>query len=155
MFRSCIALLAIVSGLILQAEDSARTAAPSYSATDIVNSATKTPGPLAPNSLATIFGKDLTFVTEEAGHVDRNELAGARVLVRGVPAQLLKASPTQIDFVVPNWLRPADVKVRVVRQGVAGPEVVLTLLDAAPALFPEASGYAIATHADYSSITED
>src|SRR5262249_9666399 len=83
MLRSCIALLATVSGLILQAEDSARTAAPSYSATLIVNSATKTPGPLAPNSLATILGKDLTFVTEEAGHVDRNELAGARVLVRG------------------------------------------------------------------------
>ena len=155
MNRAWIVAAVLTSTLSLLAEDSARKAAPSYSAGDIVDSASCTPGALAPYSLATVFGKDLAFDTEQAGSTVRNELAGAGVFVGGVPAQLLYASPTQINFVVPSWLRPADVKIRVVRQGVTGPDVVVTLLEDAPQLFRDATGYAVAAHADYGLVTPD
>ncbi len=44
------------------------------------------------------------------------------------------------------------MKIRVVREGVTGPEVTVTLVDAAPALFQTADGYAIAAHLDNSLI---
>ena len=155
MNRAWIAAAMLASALAARAEDSSRKAAPSYSASDVVSSANYASSALAPYSQATIFGKDLAFDTEQASGAVRTELAGARVLVSSVAAQLLSASPGQIDFVVPSWLRPADVKIRVMRQGVTGPDVVVTLLDAAPELFRDTSGYAAATHADGSLITAD
>ena len=155
MNRAWIAAAVLVSALALRAEDSSREAAPSYSAADIVSTANYSSNALAPYSQASIFGKDLAFDTERASGAVRTELAGTRVLVGSVAAQLLYASPGQVNFVVPSWLRPADVKVRVLRQGVAGPDVVATLLDAAPELFRDTAGYAAATHADGSLITMD
>jgi uncharacterized protein (TIGR03437 family) len=40
----------------------------------------------------------------------------------------------------------------VVREGVTGPEITVTLVDAVPALFQTAAGYAIAAHLDNSLI---
>jgi uncharacterized protein (TIGR03437 family) len=43
----------------------------------------------------------------------------------------------------------------VVRESSSGPEVTLILVDAAPALFAQSTGYVVATHADGSPIAAD
>jgi uncharacterized protein (TIGR03437 family) len=68
------------------------------------------------------------------------------------PAPLLYVSDGQVNFLVPGNQLDGDVKVRVVREGVTGPEITVTLVDAAPALFQTAAGYAIAAHVDNSVI---
>jgi uncharacterized protein (TIGR03437 family) len=47
------------------------------------------------------------------------------------------------------------VKIRVVTEGITGPEITVTLADAAPALFPIAGGYAIATDPAGKLLTAD
>jgi len=135
--------------------------APAYSAENIVNAANFTSGPLAPNAAASLFGTNLAWweepLTEEhtrAGLLPTS-LADVRVYVANYPAPLLYVGPGQINFLVPGNLRTGPVPVRVVRQGVTGPEVTITLVDAVPQFFPTPDGYAIAQHADYSVVTPD
>jgi uncharacterized protein (TIGR03437 family) len=61
--------------------------------------------PIAPDSLASIFGSNLSRATASAA-LDSNgqlplELASTRVDVNGTPASLIYVSPGQINFVVP------------------------------------------------------
>jgi uncharacterized protein (TIGR03437 family) len=135
-------------------------AAPSYSAATIVNSGSFAPGALAPNTLITIFGTDLSF-SRAAANLEAvssgflpTELAGVRVLVASTPAPLFYVDDKQINLLVPSYLRPGDTKLVVLRQSIAGPEVAITIGESAPALF-RAGDFAIATHADSSVITAD
>jgi len=80
------------------------------------------------------------------------ELNGTHVYVMNSPAPLLYVSDGQVNFLVPGNQLDGDVKIRVVREGLTGPEVTVTLVDAAPALFQTAAGYAIAAHLDNSLI---
>ena len=144
--------------LTVAAASAAYGAGPVYSADSITSGANFVSGPLAPNSLATVFGKDLAWRAEglssentAAGYLP-NSLAGARVYIANYPAPLIYVCPTQINFLIPGNLRPGPVPFRVVRQGVTGPEVTVTLVAAAPQLFQTADGYAIAQHADYSLV---
>ena len=136
-------------------------AGPLYSADSIVNGANFAPGPLAPNSIATVFGTDLAWSTETltaentASGFLPNHLADTRVYVYNQPASLIYVSPTQINFLIPGNLLRGPYPVRVVRQGVTGPEVSVTLVDVVPQFFQTADGYVIAQHADYSLITPD
>ncbi len=136
-------------------------AEPLYSAASIVNGANFAPGPVAPNSLATLFGTDLAWGVESLTEANTSSgnlptaLSDARLYVANSPAPLIYVSPTQINFLVVGNLRPGPVPVRVVRQGVTGPEVTLTLVEANPQFFQTPDGYVIAQHADYSMITSD
>jgi len=73
------------------------------------------------------------------------------VLVDSTPAPMLAVADSgsyqQINFLVPSDQIPGAVTVQVVRQGVYGPAVTITLVEAAAALFPNA-GYAIAQDGD-------
>jgi uncharacterized protein (TIGR03437 family) len=71
---------------------------------------------------------------------------GVQVFVSDWPAPLYMISPAQINFLLPPNRIAGQVKIRVVRQSVTGPEVAVTLKDTAPGLFPnpDAEGYAIA-----------
>jgi uncharacterized protein (TIGR03437 family) len=135
--------------------------APVYSAGTIVNAPNYAPGPFAPNSIATIFGSGLARSSQglTAGDITNNtlpmELNSTRVYVMDSPAPLLYVSSGQVNFLVPGNQLAGDVKIRVVREGLTGPEVTVTLLDAVPALFPTAAGYAIAAHLDNSLIAPD
>jgi len=135
--------------------------APTYSTQSIVNGADFTPGPFAPSSIVTIFGANLSFESEAMSSASQNNtlpdfLANVRVYVNNLTSPLLYVGPTQINFMVPGDLLTGNVPVRVVRQGVTGPEVTITLADAAPRLFATEGGFAIAQHgADYSLITSD
>jgi len=81
------------------------------------------------------------------------ELAGVEVYVDDSPAGVLYVSESQINFIVPVNEIAGDVTVRVAREGVSGPEVTVTLVNAAPELFGDGTGYAIATHADGTLLT--
>jgi uncharacterized protein (TIGR03437 family) len=138
-------------------DGSALGAAPSYTASGIVDSASFTPGSLAPNSLATIFGSDLAFGAAQAALTPAGlpfELGGVRVILSGRAAQLLYVSEKQINLLVPSWMLPGQVTIQVFRQGIYGPAVPVTLGEAAPALFRNASGFAIATHANGAVVDE-
>jgi uncharacterized protein (TIGR03437 family) len=128
----------------------ARGQAPSYSAAGIVNASDYSAGPFAPNSLLTVFGTNLAFGT--AGLTQQNivsatlptELADISVYIDNSPVPLLYASPGQVNFLVPTNEIAGNVPLRLVRQGLTGPTVTITLVNAAPALFPSAGGYALA-----------
>src|SRR5438105_1885290 len=80
-------------------------------------------------------------------------LAGVRVYVAGVETSLYYVSPSQINFVLPNF-RAGVMSLYVTRQGVTGPHVMITVHDAGPGLYQESPGMIAATHADGSVITE-
>ena len=156
-------LAAILSGPAAWAAEPQKSTAPSYSATSIVNSATNLPGPLAPNMIATIYGKDLSYVTRAIGPDDvRNNVlptaligTGVRVLVGGLASVIYFASPNQINFLVPSNLKAGTWTVQVARDGLSGPELDVTLVDSAPGFFQLDAVTAIATFPDGSVVTKD
>jgi uncharacterized protein (TIGR03437 family) len=133
----------------------ARGQAPAYSAAGVVNAANYAPGPFAPNSVVTIFGSNLcsyslcsdsgATANEVAGGTlpTAQGLAGASVYVSNIAAPILFVSPTQINFLIPTNLLPGTAQVVVVKQGLNGGPVNISLVPGAPALF-SAGGYAIA-----------
>jgi uncharacterized protein (TIGR03437 family) len=135
-------------------------AAPVYTADSIVNTPDYATGPFAPNSILSLFGSDLSWSTAAATAGDYDSgylprlLGGVSVYVNNIAAPLYYVSPAQINFLVPSNLTPGPIPVRVVRQGLSGPEVALALLNAAPALFDDGNGYALAQHGqDYTQVT--
>jgi uncharacterized protein (TIGR03437 family) len=128
----------------------------------IVNTASGSPGALAPNALASIHGTGLSFVERAitAADIQAGELpvmlsgTGVRVLVGGLPGHIYLASPGQVNFLVPSNLRSGEVTVQVVRDGTAGPAVRVTLREAAPAMFQMDPVSIVASHLDYSLVSD-
>ena len=135
--------------------------APSYTQASIVNAATNRSGPLAPNTLATVYGLSLAYNTRAIGVEDTRDgllptsfrNSGTRVVINGQPAPLLYASPSQINFVVPANLEPGIVRLQVFLDSLVGPEVELPIVSASPALFALDPVTVIAAHADGALIT--
>jgi uncharacterized protein (TIGR03437 family) len=122
---------------------------PVYAAAGIVHAADFSAGPFAPNDVVTLFGANLcgsngATATEQPGVQLPATLAGVSVSVLNMPAPLLFVSPAQINFLLPANLVPGTVPVRVVNQGVTGPEVQIPIVAAAPSLFPNGSQYVLA-----------
>ncbi|HUJ23528.1 MAG TPA: hypothetical protein VLX58_18470 [Bryobacteraceae bacterium] len=152
------------AALILGFPPCARTAsstAPDYSAAGIVNSATYSAGALAPNTIASIYGTNLSWDTAAVTSADLAQgalptaLAGVRVFVAGLEASLYYVSPQQINFLVRSDLRPGDMDLFVAREGTAGPHVQITVHDAGPGFYQWDPGMIAATHADGTVITKD
>jgi uncharacterized protein (TIGR03437 family) len=154
MYRRWLVLAALASSI-------AWGQAPTYSTNSILNGADFTAAPFAPGSVVSIFGAALSFATEgiSADNTQNNTLlpyylADVQVYVDNLTSPMIYVCPTQINFVVPDNLLTGSVPLRVVRQGVTGPEVMIALVAAAPRLFATGAGFAIAQHgADYSVIT--
>ena len=133
----------------------ARGAGPSYSAAGIVNASNFTAGPFAPNSVISVFGAGLARSTHaladarpgslsprrSAGRCLPVEMNYVRVYVQDQPMPLLFVSDGQVNFLMSSVESAGPVKVRVVTEGITGPEITVTLVDAAPALFSMAGGY--------------
>ena len=144
MFRTWAALAAVAFCGV------ARGQAPAYSTADIVNASDYSAGPFAPNSVLSIFGTNFAFTT--AGLSQSNIVSGTLpfqlgdigVYVDNTAVPLLYVSPGQINFLIPTNEIPGPVPLRVVRQGLTGPTIYISLVNAAPALFPSADGYALA-----------
>jgi len=124
-----------------------------------VNASDYSLGPFAPNSALSIFGSNLSWYTEAlnasntVGSVP-TELSGVTVYVDDTPAPLLYVSGPQINFLIPSGELSGNATVRVVREGVTGPEVTVALVYGAPALFDIGTGFAITTHADGTLLTD-
>jgi uncharacterized protein (TIGR03437 family) len=134
--------------------------APAYTPDNIVNASDFSSGPFAPNSVLSLFGANLAWDTQALAETDivndtlPTTLDSVAVYIDNWPVPLIYVSPTQINFIVPGNEINGSVPLRVVRQGVTGPEITIQLIDAAPALFA-LTGYAIAAHADGTLLTPD
>lgn len=135
--------------------------APVYSAASIVNAADNLVEPLAPNTIATLYGTNLAYATasltssDVSGGVLPTVLpgTGVRIVVGGLVANLYYVSPTQVNFLVPPNLLPGTVNVQLDIDGLAGTSVPVTLAPASPALFQLDAQNAVATSADGTVIT--
>src|ERR1035437_3701329 len=144
-------------------------AGPSYSAAGIVNASNYAVGPFAPNSVIAVFGAGLARDEHKLVEADLVackssilaarclplELNYVRVYVQDQPVPLLYVGPGQVNFLMSSVETAGPVKVRVVREGITGPEIVVTLVDAAPALFSMAGGYVIAQDSKGNLLTAD
>jgi uncharacterized protein (TIGR03437 family) len=156
-------------GLAILCAGTARGAGPSYSAAGIVNASNYAVGPFAPNSVIAVFGVGLA--RDEHKLVDADlvactssvmaarclplELNYVRVYVQDQPVPLLYVAPGQVNFLMSSVETAGPVKVRVVTEGITGPEIVVTLVDAAPALFSMTGGYVIAQDVKGNLLTAD
>jgi uncharacterized protein (TIGR03437 family) len=155
-------LLAIFSLLTASAEDTRRHA-PAYTAEAIVNAATNQAGPVAPNTLVSIYGTGLCMASRAVSPEDLSGSVlptvlpgtGCRVIFGGIPANIYYASPTQINFLVPSNLLATTFDVRVTMNALNGPAVRLQLAETAPGLFQLDPEFAVATRPDGSVITPE
>ncbi len=135
--------------------------APSYTAASIVNAATQTPGPLAPNTIATVYGTNLSWDTYAITPADLSggslpqTVHGVTVFVGGLTTSIYYVSPTQINFLIPYELIPGPVTIYVARDGVGGPKVTVQLDQASPGFFEWSGNMAIAEHGDPSVCASD
>lgn len=131
-------------------------AEPLYTAEGVVNAASNVPGTVAPNSIVSIYGKNLANGTRAVGPGDLvNGLlpsalggTGARVLIGGTAARMFYVSPEQLNVLVPSSLREGIAELRVTVDGRAGAVVKLMLAGASPALFQLSTEFAIAARPD-------
>src|ERR1035438_1259627 len=81
--------------------------APFYTAAGIVQAASQTAGILAPNTIATIYGTNLSWTTHAVTNADLNgqalptSLDGVNVYVGGLLSGLFFVSPSQVNFLIP------------------------------------------------------
>jgi uncharacterized protein (TIGR03437 family) len=137
--------------------------APCYTEAGIVNLASNVSGALAPNTLATIYGMNLSYSTRAISGFDLRgnilpiELSGSgvRVQVGPLPALMYYVSPTQVNLLIPSDITAGDFTIQLVREGWAGPPVRITLHDVAPALFQMDAETVVSTRADFSLISEE
>lgn len=156
-------MLAVCAASALPAQTGCVPGAPCYSEAGIVNAASYQAVALAPNTIVSLFGTGLSFVTQGigledlAGGVLPIELpgTGVHVLLNGLFAHIYYVSPTQVNLLVPSNFLPGRWKLQLVRDGFAGPAVWVELKDAAPGLFLLEPGVAVASHSDFSAITEE
>ena len=129
---------------------------PMYSSASIVNAATNRPGPIAANGLASLYGKNLAFVTRAIGPDDlRGDIlptalagTGLRVSIGSISVPILFVSPSQVNFLVPPSMRVGRHKLLLTLNSRTGPEVDIDVSDVSPGAFPLDANYIIATHAD-------
>jgi uncharacterized protein (TIGR03437 family) len=167
--RIPLAFSLLIAGCALKADTAdtvVNTNAPFFTQASIVQAATQTVETLAPNTLATIYGSNLSWTTHVLNANDLEQgtlptsLDGVTVIVHGIICKLLYVSPGQINFLIPYELTAATAQVLVERQGVAGPvgpdnlpSVTINLAATAPGFFEWSGNFIVAEHADGSLIT--
>lgn len=133
---------------------------PGYTVSSIVNASDYSPGPFAPGSIVSIFGSNLSFGTSglTADNVSSTlpiSLGDTHVVIDGSSAPLMFVSPTQINVMIPANKIAGNISLQVVRQGMQGQMVNLTLVTASPALFVSSDRFALAQdyNANYAVVT--
>jgi uncharacterized protein (TIGR03437 family) len=121
--------------------------------TTVTNGASFVPGEIAPGSISTIFGTNLSSGTAQAtGTSWPTSLGGLTVFVNGVAVPLNHVSPTQITFQAPNnALGGQPTKwdsLNISYQGGAGPFTAFTASASAPGIFAGPNGWAIIQNQD-------
>ena len=142
------------------ADSSSTAGAPTYSADSIANSAAGVAGYYAPNTFISIYGQNLSRVTRAINANDVNAgmlpttLAGTgvRVLINQIPADVWYVSPTLVNVLVPMILVAGPAVVALEADGIAGPQIAITLGTTAPALFQADATTVLAVHLDASLV---
>ena len=124
----------------------------------VVNGVTYAPGvPVAPGSIASIFGSDLAATLAQADSVPLStNLANVSVTMNGIPAPLFFVGPGQVNVQVPFNVLPdganTGLATVIVRQGQLASNVQsVQIASLSPAIFTTASnavGNAIAVNPD-------
>jgi len=135
------------------------TAPPAVSANGIVNGATFAAGPLAPGSIAALFGTNLTDngssclppACNPTFRADKRlsaTLAGAQVEINGIPVPMFYASPIQLGIQIPAELpTEGTASVQVIVDGQSSTASTINLGAFSPGIF--AGGI---THADNTAV---
>jgi uncharacterized protein (TIGR03437 family) len=136
-----------------------QSAAPVIFPDGVVNAASNRPGALAPNTLVSIYGKNLSFYTRALEASDFSGTlpttvpgTGVRVSVGGIAAFPLYASPTQINVLLPGRILPGATEIVVHTDGRMTEPIPLALEATSPALF-QTGPNAIASKLDGSIAT--
>ena len=134
-----------------------------YTAADVVNGATYWPGPLAPNTWTTLYGKNLSWTTASISPTDLSDgtwptrIPGTGVQIlfgRGTPARVSYVSPTEISFLTPAAQDLGPTTLTVMRDGLYGPPITIVFAEVSPGLFQDKL-MACASHPDGSLIDND
>ncbi len=109
---------------------------PFQEAVTIVNGASFIPLVVARGSVAIAQGTNLSNETDSAPGPDfPTELRGVRVSVAAMPARLSYVSPTQVNFILPNDVKPADLVEVVVNNNGTISRGRIKVQDASPGVF--------------------
>jgi uncharacterized protein (TIGR03437 family) len=151
---AAVILLAALCFGPIPADSSGSGGGPTYSASSIANSAASIANYYAPNTFISIYGQNLSTVTQAMTSADitggllPTTLGGVHVLINAIPADVWYVSPTLVNVLVPSLLVAGTATVQVVQDGIAGPPVQIMLGATAPALFQTDATTALATHLD-------
>ena len=122
----------------------------------VASAASGTPNAISPGAIASLYGNGLAIGTAPATSFPLpTSLAGASVTVNGIPAPLLYATPTQINFQVPFEVAPGSAVIGVSVNGAAAGSITVPLFSAVPGIFLEAAGYAAVVNQDGSINSAD
>ena len=135
-------------------------AAPTATASNVVNSATTLPGPAAPNSWITVFGSNLGVTTRSWDDGDFVNgaipftLDGVSVLLFGAPrlAYVGYVSPSQVNILLPSDLSPGNITLQLRNPAGMTTAVPLTVAASSPQLFTADGKYVVGTHSNGSAI---
>lgn len=153
----------IVWASVVSAEAPPRVPAPFYTPSSVVNAASFKTGPLAPNMIGTLYGRDLAFTTRALAQQDLYNGTlpttllgtGVRLLINRNLAFLYFVSPTQVNFLVPSTLAPGPVEIQLSVDGRYGEAVRTELMEVSPALFMSDPETILATRVDGTVVTHE
>jgi uncharacterized protein (TIGR03437 family) len=117
--------------------------------------------PLTPNGFVSIYGSNLSWNTRQLSNSDLQtgylpkELGGVRVFLENQPVNLLYVSPGQVNFLIPATAISGKSRLWLARDGTAGPEVILNLVEFSPVVFQLEGDTVLATHTDGSLVTPE
>jgi uncharacterized protein (TIGR03437 family) len=124
---------------------------PSIAANGVVNGATFANAPMAPGSLITIFGSNLSLNTQAAASTPLPvSFAGSSVAVSSTAAPIVYASSGQLNVQLPYEVQPGTATATVAAGCGPSPGMDFTVAQAAPYLFQNSAGDAIVQNQDYS-----
>ncbi len=128
----------------LAADDSCQSTAPCYSAAGIVNAASNKAGQLAPFTWVSLYGTNLAYTSESRSTTESTVgLGGVNVFVNDIPTLVSYVSPTQVNFLLPYEIAGNTMTVRLARDSLSGPLIILPITGSAPALFLLEAGIAV------------
>ncbi len=156
LLRVTVASLLLATAPALAADSNCKTDYPCYSAAQIKNMASDISEPLAPYTWAILYGTKLSFnARSRSSDDDLAGFGGVHVSVNNQPARISYISPTEVHFLVPSSITAKQASVQLTREGAAGPEVTVDLVDASPAVFLMDATTVVAAHADWTLVTEE
>lgn len=139
------------------ADSSGSPGAPTYSANSIANSAASIANFYAPDTFISIYGQNLSTVTQQLTDISNGilpfSLGNVVVLINNTPATLWYVSPTLVNALIPSYMTAGPATVQVIANGYAGQSVTIQLTATAPAIFPADATTVIATHLDGTQVT--